>query len=115
MRAADQEERDHEQLLASADDFVLEPLAAHLFPSGVSAADKAVDLKLLALEQYELAQVILEDGEPEVDGVEGMKDVAAVYALFESSLAGRAVQMSEVEGCQVYEYQAGIDAALGIE
>ena len=115
MRAADQEERDHEQLLASADDFVLEPLAAHLFPSGVSAEDKAVDLKLLALEQYELAQVILEDGEPEVDGVEGMKDVAAVYALFESSLAGRAVQMSEVEGCQVYEYQAGIDAALGIE
>ena len=49
----------------------------------------------------------------EVDGVEGMKDVAVVNAILESSRAGRAVTMSEVESGEVYEYQAEIDAALG--
>ena len=30
------------------------------------------------------------------------------------SRLGRAVSMSEVESAEVYEYQAGIDAALGL-
>jgi len=63
----------------------------------------------------ELAEAILREGLLEVDGVEGMKDVAGVYAIFESSRTGRAVQMSEVESGRVYDYQAEIDATLGIE
>jgi hypothetical protein len=43
-----------------------------------------------------------------------MKAVAAVYAIFESSRLGRAVTMREVESAEVYDYQAGIDAALGL-
>ena len=66
------------------------------------------------MEQFELAQAILDGRELEVDGVEGMKDVALIYALFESARAGRTVKMSEVENCQAYAYQAEIDAALGI-
>ena len=58
---------------------------------------------------------MLNGRELEVDGVEGLKDVAAVYAVFESARAGRAVKMSEVESCQVYEYQAEIDAVLGLD
>ena len=50
----------------------------------------------------------------EVDGTCGLKDVAALYAVFESAVAGRAVKMSEVENCEVYGYQAEIDAALGV-
>ena len=50
----------------------------------------------------------------EVDGLEGLKDVAAVYAIFESSLAGRAVTMGEVESGELYAYQEEIDAALGV-
>ena len=50
-----------------------------------------------------------------MNGTEGLKDVAAIYAIFESHRAGRAVKLSEVETCQVYEYQAEIDAALGID
>lgn len=49
-----------------------------------------------------------------MDGSCGLKDVAALYAVFESSRAGRAVKVSEVESCQVYDYQAEIDAVLGI-
>ena len=54
-------------------------------------------------------------GDIEVTGEEGMKDVAAIYAICESSLAGRPVRMSEIENCETYAYQAEIDATLGIE
>ena len=103
-----------EEILASVDGFSLEPLAEHLFPSGVSAGDPAVDWKLIALEYYELADAILNGRKIEVDGVCGLKDVAALYAIFESSRAGRALRMSEVENCEVYEYQAEIDEALSL-
>ena len=114
MRRASQEEMGQEAVLEATADFSLDPLTAQLFPSGVSAGDTAVDWKLIAIELHELAQAIIEGGGVEVDGEWGLKDVAAIYAIFESSRIGRAVKMSEVETCQVYEYQAEIDEALGI-
>ena len=113
LKKAGQEEMQHEEIVASAAGFGLEPLAEHFFPQGVATED--VDWKLLALEYFELGEAILQGRKIEVDGIEGMKDVAAVYALFESSRLGRTVQMSEVENCAVYEYQAEIDAALGLD
>ena len=112
LRVEGEGEKGHEQLAAEAEGFELEPLAAHFFPEGVATAD--VDWKLLALEYYELGEAILHGRAIEVDGTEGMKAVAAVYAIFESSRLGRAVSMSEVENAEVYEYQAGIDAALNL-
>ena len=100
-------------LVAAADGFELEPLAAHLFPSRMAAGDSYVDWKLLALEYFELAEAVLQGRKLEVDGVEGMKDVAVVNAILESSRAGRAVKMSEVESGELYGYQAEIDEALG--
>ncbi len=105
---------DQAAILNGTPEFVLEPLAEHFFPTRSTVEDSAVDWKIIALELYELARAILDDGEVEVDGVEGMKDVAAVYAICESAMAGRAVTMAEVETCAVYAYQAEIDVALGI-
>ena len=113
VKEAGQEEVGFGELVAASDDFELEPLAAHLFPDRMAAGDSAVDWKLLALEYFELAEAALGGRDLEVDGVEGMKDVAVVNAILESSRAGRAVTMSEVESGEVYEYQAEIDAALG--
>ena len=113
VKEAGQEEVGFGDLVAASDDFELEPLAAHLFPDRMAAGDSAVDWKLLALEYFELAEAALGGRDLEVDGVEGMKDVAVVNAILESSRAGRAVTMSEVESGEVYEYQAEIDAALG--
>ena len=112
LQRADGTTLDHAALVADAEAFALEPLAEHFFPERV--ADQDIDWKLLALEYFELAEAILNGREIEVDGVEGLKDVAAVYAIFESSRLGRTVQLSEVERGAVYEYQAEIDAALGI-
>ena len=113
VKEAGQEEVGFGDLVAASDDFELEPLAAHLFPDRMAAGDSAVDWKLLALEYFELAEAALGGRDLEVDGVEGMKDVAVVNAILESSRAGRAVTMSEVESGEVYEDQAEIDAALG--
>ena len=115
MQQKGQETMNQEEILASIDEFSLEPLAEYLFPSGVSAGDPAVDWKLIALEYYELAEAILNGREIEVDGICGLKDVAALYAIFESSRAGRALRMSEVENCEVYAYQAEIDEALSLK
>lgn len=112
LQPAGQEDLTHEQLVAAADGFELEPLAAHFFPEGVANDD--VDWKLLALEYYEFGEAILHDRQIEVDGSEGLKDVAAVYAIFESSRLGRAVNMAEVESASVYDYQAEIDAELNL-
>jgi predicted dehydrogenase len=112
LKRANREAMDHAEILASVDGFTLHPLAEYFFPDRV--ATENVDWKLIALEQHELAQAILEGQEIEVDATEGLKDVAAVYAICESSRAGRPVKMSEIETCQVYDYQAEIDEALGI-
>jgi hypothetical protein len=81
----------------------------------MAAGDSDVDWKLLALEYFELAEAILQGRTLEIDGIEGLKDVAAVYAIFESSLAGRAVSMDEIESGELYAYQEQIDAALELE
>ena len=113
VKRAGQEAVGFDALVAAADGFELEPLAAHLFPSRMAAGDSDVDWKLLALEYFELAEAVLQGRKLEVDGVEGMKDVAVVNAILESSRAGRAVKMSEVESGELYGYQAEIDEALG--
>ena len=113
VKEAGQEEVGFGDLVAASDDFELEPLAAHLFPDRMAAGASAVDWKLLALEYFELAEAALGGRDLEVDGGEGMKDVAVVNAILESSRAGRAVTMSEVESGEVYEYQSESDAALG--
>ena len=114
MQRAGESVLDQAAILAETMGFALDPLAEHFFPTRITVEDSAVDWKIIALEQHELARAILGDGKIEVDGVEGMKDVAAVYAICESARAGRAVRMDEVETCEVYAYQAEIDAALGI-
>jgi predicted dehydrogenase len=112
LQPAGRAEMNHEEILEEVNGFSLSPLEAYFFPDRIATDN--VDWKIIAIEYHELAEAILNDREIEVDGTEGMKDVAAIYAIFESAKAGRAVKMSEVEACQVYEYQAEIDEALGI-
>lgn len=106
-----------EAILASAEGaaLALDPLTRYLFPSGVSADDPLVDVKLIAYELHEMAAAIRGQRTVEVDARCGLKDVAALYAVFESWRAGGPVALSAVESCQAYAYQAEIDDALGIE
>ena len=105
---------EQEQLLESCPEEVLDPLTRHLFPTGVTDEDPNVDIKLLAYELHELGEAVLNGRPVEVDGESGLKDVAALYAVFESAVAGRTVKMSEVESGEIYGYQGPIDEKLGV-
>lgn len=106
-----------EQILASSEGagLAFDPLTRHLFPHGVSAGDPLVDLKLIAYQLHELAEAVRGQRTVEVDGRCGLKDVAALYAVFESWRANGPVSLGAVESCQAYAYQAEIDAVLGID
>ena len=114
MRRGRGDFQEQEEMLAQAEGFEQDAVSAHFFPTGLTAADREVDWKLLTMEYCEFGEAIAEGREVEVDGTEGMKDVAAVYAVFESAMTGGAVRMAEVESGEIDAYQAEIDAALGI-
>jgi hypothetical protein len=52
--------------------------------------------------------------DPEASGEEGLLDLAAAYAINESSALGRAVALSEVVDGRVATYQADIDRHFGL-
>jgi predicted dehydrogenase len=75
---------------------------------------EAIDPKLLALELEDFGRAILDGRSPEVDGQGGLDAVAAIYAFFEASVAGREVGLAEVADGAIEGYQREIDIALGL-
>jgi predicted dehydrogenase len=107
-----------ERVLDYAPSYRLEPVAAALFggerPWTYDFDFPTTDRKIIALEYHELAECIRNGTQPEVDGATGKRDVALVYAIFESQAAGRAVTMEEVESGAVDAYQREMDKKLGL-
>ena len=107
-----------ERILDYAPSYRLEPVAATLFgserPWTYDFDFATTDRKILALEYHELATCIRDGTRPEVDGEMGRRDVALVYALFESQMAGRPVTIAEVESSAIDGYQWEIDLHLGL-
>lgn len=93
--------------------------ALELFESQADAATKARFFPLglrdpFAIQQYDWLQAIERGGQPETDGEEGLRDLAAAFAMIESSVLGRVVTLDEVLSGQVAAYQAEIDAHYGL-
>lgn len=79
---------------------------APFFPFGLTDA--------FALNQLDWLQAIHEKREPETSGREGLRDLAASFAVLESSLAKRTVEVEEVFSGELREYQRPIDERFGI-
>src|SRR5215207_9982794 len=107
-----------ERVLDYAPSYLLEPVAATLFeserPWTYDFDFATTDRKLVALEYAELARCVRDGTRPEVDGEVGRRDVALVYALFESNIAGRPVTIAEVEAGAIDAYQREIDQHLAL-
>jgi len=107
-----------ERILDYAPSYRLSPVAARLFggerPWTYKYDFPVTDRKILALEYHEFAECIRTGAKPEVDGAVARRDVALVYALFESQYAGRPVTIEEVESGAVDAYQREIDEHLGL-
>jgi predicted dehydrogenase len=112
------------EILPLLPDFQLDEITTRLFgadgveypmPTDAAHSGFAIDAKLLAIEYHDFAQAILQGGEPEVDGLGGMKAVAAIVGAYESAAVGRSVTMEEMLKGEVRVYQEEIDAVLGLE
>ncbi|HEX2186676.1 MAG TPA: Gfo/Idh/MocA family oxidoreductase [Chloroflexota bacterium] len=84
-------------------------LHARYFPHGL-----VDDPYGMALEQLDFFRAIAARGQTEVNGAEGLRDLAVAYAVIESSLAGRPVTVEEVERGEVATYQEEIDRHFGL-
>ena len=122
LRLEDRELRGAE-ILPLVPEFHLDEITARLFgaegveyemPVDVPHPGYAVDAKHLAIEYHDFARAILTGGQPELDGLGGMKAVAAIVGAYESALAGRSLTIEEMLKGEVRGYQEEIDAALGL-
>ena len=67
-----------------------------------------------ALNQYDWLDAIRNKRSPETSGWEGLRDLAAAYAVLESHTIGRRVAVEEVVSGELREYQIAIDEHFGI-
>ncbi|MCB0064592.1 MAG: hypothetical protein KDE19_20855, partial [Caldilineaceae bacterium] len=67
-----------------------------------------------AIQQYDWLQAIEQGGQPETDGQVGLEDLAAAFAMIESSHLGRAVTLDEMISGEVANYQQEIDEYYGL-
>lgn len=77
-----------------------------LFPKGST--------NTFAIELYDFYLSIVEKQKPEVDAIEGYKDMAIPLGFYESAALNRPVSIKDVEELRVEEYQKEINEKLGI-
>jgi predicted dehydrogenase len=105
------------ELRQELDGFELEGVAASFFgPEGTEydLAFDAVDAATIGIELDDFASAVAEHRRPEVDGVDGLRAVAGVWAVAESQRLARPVSIAEVADGTVAVAQAPVDAALGL-
>ncbi|MDP6469229.1 MAG: Gfo/Idh/MocA family oxidoreductase [Pirellulaceae bacterium] len=76
------------------------------FPHGLTDA--------FALNQCDWLAAIRARREPETSGLEGLRDLAAAFAVLESSQAGRTVNVEEVASGQLRDFQRPLDERFGL-
>ncbi len=107
-----------ERILEYAPSYRLSPPAAHFFGGErvwtYQLPFNEIDQRLLALEYHEFGDCIQTGYAPEVSGLDGRRAVAAIYAIFESALAGRVVTLDEIESVAIDAYQREIDISMGL-
>jgi len=90
-----------------------------LYEQQASPARQTEDFPLgledsFALNQYDWLCAVRDRREPETSGREGLRDLAAAYAILESAHARRTVEVDEVLSGELREFQRPIDEHFGI-
>lgn len=98
--------------LALLPDFKLDDVTAALFGSERLSSYElewaTIDANLLAIEQFDLAEAIVNNREPEVTGEDGLRSLAITYAFLESELLERIVTTEEMLTGSDLPYQSQI-------
>lgn len=80
-------------------------------PSGYQVPYPETDRKLIAAETHSFLQAIRTGSMPEADAATGLRSVAIIEAMLESSVAGRTVTIDEVLRGDLHAYQDRLEAA----
>jgi predicted dehydrogenase len=67
-----------------------------------------------ALAQLDWLEAVCQRRQPQTRGLEGLRDLAAAFAIVESAQAGRRVEVAEVLDGSLREYQRPINARYGL-
>jgi predicted dehydrogenase len=94
-------------------------LLADLYRAGAESTRQVADFPLdledsFALGQHDWLEAIRQRREPETSGREGLRDLAAAYAILESANTGRTVRVADVLAGTVREFQASVDRSFGL-
>jgi len=91
-----------EEMMENIDDDMKEKF----FPAGST--------NQFVIELVDFAQAVIEKRKPEVDGIQGMKDLAVCMAVYESSLLNQNVNLSDIESRKIENYQSELNEAMNI-
>lgn len=101
-----------QEQLSLVQDFSLDDTTARLFGGDRLASYDLpfadIDANLLAIEQADFGDSILEDRPPEVDGECALRSLAISYGFLESERAGRALDVEDLVENRFSPYQASI-------
>ncbi len=81
---------------------------------GKNAAWATVDSGYLAVELYDFFDAVSAGREPEIDGYGGLRAIALVYAMLESSYSNREVLVSDIIEEKLHAYEDEINASMGL-
>lgn len=76
------------------------------FPSGITDS--------FALKLFEVIMAIVENRKPEIDGSHGLQNVAASYAIIESSWFNKVVTIEEILSGKLEGWQKGLNEHYGL-
>ena len=76
------------------------------FPRGIT--------NTVATELWDFIRAIRGKGDLEINGTEGLKDLALSMAIYESSQLNGPVEVAVVERCEIENYQADLNEAAGL-
>lgn len=107
-----------EELLALVPDFALDELTATLFGgerlTSYQMTFPDIDTSLLAIEQADFVEAIVNDRAPEVTGEIGLRALALMMGFLESELLGRIVSMDELVTSATMPYEALINQEINV-
>lgn len=101
-----------DEQLALVPDFQLDPVTAQLFGGTRLASYDLpfvdIDANLLAIEQADFADAILQNRSPEVDGLGGLRALAIAYGFIEAEQVGRPLRVDDLLTGADSPYQTAI-------
>jgi predicted dehydrogenase len=101
-------------LVRNLPDYSLNHIETVLFgerPGAYQLESAVTDRKLIAAELHDFAEAVRTGRSPETDAQSGLRAIALIYGVLESSLAGRTVTMDDILDGSLHAYQDRVEAA----